>query len=526
MRSAPSTITARARFGTRDASRLDSLDRISRAAARPAAVTHPAAVTRPGLVLVDRNPAGLRRKWAVLAVLLAAPFLAVLDGFIVTIAAPSIQDQLHASDACVQLVVAGYVVAYAAFLIAGGRLGDMHGRRRLLVVGLTLFSATSVLAAAAPDEYVLVVARFLQGVAAALMYPQTLALIRVHFHGRDLTSATAAFGVALGLASVTAQVAGGIIIQADLLGLQWRSIFLVNVPISAAAIVLARLLVPESRAASTVRLDVAGLALVTTALIALVLPLIIGRDQGWAPWTWWLLAGAVLVGALFTLHERRLAERAMAPLLSLDLFKVRAFVVGLLMTLVFYCGQISFFLLLSLYLQHGLGLTPLTTGLLFLPVALGFFAASVGLPRLSRRPSPRLLTTGALGLSACTTVLGVLAMEGGGRPDLRAMVPVLFLCGACYGVVIPTLLGVILRAVPPESEGGAAGMLVTTQQVAGAIGVALSGVIFFGLLHRADPFSYTGSFAVALGFNVVVFLATALMVQVLRDARWVYAAAG
>jgi MFS family permease len=461
----------------------------------------------------------LRRKWAVLAVLLAAPFLAVLDGFIVTIAVPSIQDQLHASNAGAQLVVAGYVVAYAAFLIAGGRLGDIHGRRKLLVVGLGLFSATSLLAALAPNQDVLVIARFLQGASAALMYPQTLALIRVHFHGRDLTAAMAAFGVALGLASVAAQLAGGLIIQADVLGLRWRSIFLVNLPIGIAAGGLALLLVPESRASGAGRLDLRGLALVTIGLVALVFPLIVGRELGWALWTWWALGGAALIGALFTMHLRRLTGRGLAPLVSLDLFKVRAFVVGLAMTLVFYGGQISFFLLLSLYLQHGLGLDPLTTGLVFTPVALGFFAASLLTPRLLSVLNEQLLTVGALCLSASTTVLSGLALNGGGRPDIVAMLPVLFLCGAGYGLVIPTLLGVILRAVPTDHEGGAAGVLVTTQQVAGAVGVAVSGILFFGLLHGADPPSYASSFAVALGFNVVLFLVTALMVQVLRFAR-------
>jgi MFS family permease len=461
----------------------------------------------------------LPRKWVVLAVLLTAPFLAVLDGFIVTIAAPSIQDQLHASDAGVQLVVAGYVVAYAAFLIAGGRLGDILGRRKLLVAGLGLFTATSVLGAMAPNQDVLIVARFLQGASAAAMYPQTLALIRVHFRGRDLASATAAFGVALGVASVAAQLVGGVIVQSDVLGLGWRPIFLVNLPIGIAAVGLVLLLVPESRPGTATRLDLGGLALVTIGLIALVVPLIVGRELGWAPWTWWLLGGAAAAGALFVAHERRLTVRGLAPLVSVDLFRMRGFVVGLAMTLAFYGGQISFFLLLSLYLQHGLHLSPMTTGLVFTPVALGFFAASVSTPRLLSGFEKQVLTVGALGLAVSTSLLSGLALNGGYRPVVLAMIPVLFVCGVGYGLVIPTLLGVVLRAVPTDAEGGAAGVLVTTQQVAGALGVALSGIIYFGLLHQGGTPSYGTSFALALGFNVAVFLATALMVQVLRDAR-------
>jgi hypothetical protein len=196
------------------------------------------------------------------------------------------------------------------------------------------------------------------------------------------------------------------------------------------------------------------------------------------------------------------------------------------MTLLFSSGQIPFFLLLSLYLQHGLGLTPLTTGLVFAPVALGFFLASVSVPRLLVGMDRSLLTVGALGLAAGTSLLGVVALNAGDRPDITAMVPVLFLCGTGYGLVIPTLLRVILRAVPTDHEGGAAGVLVTTQQIAGAVGVAVSGILFFGLLHRAGPSSYASSFAVALGLDVVLFLVTALMVQGLAEGRSVREATG
>ena len=462
-------------------------------------------------------PTGLPRKWTVLAVLLAAPFLAVLDAFVVLVAVPSIQDQLHASDAGVQLVVAGYGVTYAAFLIAGGRLGDIHGRRKLLVVGLWLFAATSLLGAAAPNEDVLILARVLQGVSAALMYPQALALIRVHFTGRDLGPAMAAFGVVLGVAAVAAQLAGGLVVGMNLFGFGWRAIFLVGLPIGVLAAGVAVLVVPESRAGGTARLDLPGVGLVTGGLTTLVFPLIVGRQLGWPVWTWPLVAGAALLGTLFVLHQRRLTRLGLAPLVSLDLFRVRAVVVGLTMTLVFYAGQVSFWLLLTLYLQHGLGLPPLTTGLVFTPVALGFFAASLAAPALVRRLRKHVLTVGALALAAGTGTLSALALQGGHRPDLEAMLPVLFWCGLGFGLVIPSLVTLVMQVVPTDYEGAASGVLVTAQQVAGAVGVALSGVLFFGLLHR--PYPYASSFALALGWNVALFLVTALLVQAVRDAR-------
>ena len=474
-------------------------------------------VTEPAVLAEAAAPAGLRRKWTVLVVLLAAPFLAVLDAFVVLIAVPSIQDQLHASNAGVQLVVAGYGVAYASFLIAGGRLGDIHGRRKLLVVGLVLFAGTSLLGAVAPNEDVLVLARVLQGASAALMYPQTLALIRVHFTGRDLGVAMAAFGMALGGAAVAAQLIGGYVVQTNLYGFGWRAIFLVGLPIGVVATGLALLLVPESRAGGAPRLDIAGLGLVSAGLLALVFPLIVGRQLGWPLWTWPLAACAGLLGTLFFVRQRRLVARGRTPLVSPDLFRVRAIVVGLAMTLVFYAGQLSFWLLLTLYLQHGLGLSPLTTGMVFTPVALGFFAASLVAPALLRRMGKHVLTAGALELTAGASALGYLAVEGGGRAAIPSMLPELFACGIGFGLVIPTLVTLVLQVVPADYEGAASGLLVTTQQVAGALGVALSGVLFFGLLDR--PYPYAESFALALGGNVGLFLVTALLVQVVRDAR-------
>jgi Na+/melibiose symporter-like transporter len=183
------------------------------------------------------------------------------------------------------------------------------------------------------------------------------------------------------------------------------------------------------------------------------------------------------------------------------------------MTLVFYAGQLSFWLLLTLYLQHGLGLPPLTTGMVFAPVALGFFAASLVAPALLRRLGKHVLTAGALQLVAGTSALGFLAAEGAGRAAIPDMLPVLFACGIGFGLVIPTLVTLVMRVVPADYEGAASGLLVTTQQVAGALGVALSGVLFFGLLDR--PYPYAESFAIALMFNVTTFAGTALLAQAL-----------
>ena len=326
----------------------------------------------------------------------------------------------------------------------------------------------------------------------------------------------AAFGMALGGGAVAAQLVGGYVVETDVLGFGWRAIFLVGVPIGVLAVGLAVLLVPESRSGGATRLDLAGVVLVTGGLLALVFPLIVGRQMGWPLWTWPVAAAAALLGSLFVTHQRRMTRRGLTPLVSLDLFKQRAVVVGLLMTLVFYSGQLSFWLLLTLYLQHGLGLDPLATGLVFTPVALGFFASSLVAPRLLRRLGKHVLTTGALLLVVGTASVGLLAYQGG-RAVVPDMLPALFACGMGFGLVIPTLVTLVLQVVPADCEGAASGVLVTTQQVAGALGVALSGVLFFGLLGWQFP--YASSFAITLAGNVGLFLVTALLVQVVRDAR-------
>jgi MFS family permease len=454
----------------------------------------------------------------VLAVLLAGPFLAVLDGFVVIVAVPSIQDRLHATNAGVQLVVAAYATAYAALLVTGGRLGDIFGRRRLLLIGLGLFSAASLGAASAPNQEVLIAARTVQGGAAALMYPQALALIRINFRGRELALAMAWFGVVLGATAVVAQLIAGILVQADVAGLGWRPIFVVGLPVSVAAAV-AVAVVPESRASGSRHVDLAGVALMTICVGALVYPLTVGREDGWPLWTWAGLAGALAAGALLVARERNIGRAAgKRPLLDLDLFRIPAFTLGLWLTIVFYGGQLSFWILLTLYLQRGLELEPLMAGMVGAPVALGFLCASVAAPRLLPSAGPRILAPGSLALAGCTGLLSAVAVTAGGRDAaIVEMVPVLFACGLGYGSVIPTLVGAVLRAMPAGLEGTASGVLITAQQVAGALGVALSGVLLFGLLQRAEPYSM--SFAIAAGFNVVLFAAAGVLGLQLRGAR-------
>ncbi|MGI8552543.1 MAG: MFS transporter, partial [Dehalococcoidia bacterium] len=330
----------------------------------------------PGSEGRGHAPAAARR-WAALPVILAGTFMTILDFFIVNVAIPAMQRDLHAGSGAIEFVVAGYGLAYAAGLITGGRLGDLYGRRRMFALGLALFTLTSAGCGLAPNASVLVIARIGQGLAAALLAPQVLSMLGIVYTGEDRARAFTFYGLVLGLAAVGGQLLGGLLIQADFAGLSWRTCFLINVPIGAVALVLTPRLVPESRAEGCSRLDLIGTALVTLGMVAIVLPLVEGRRQGWPLWAWLGLASALPLLLAFGLYQRRLSARGQTPLVDLTLFGERAFAVGIVAILVFYAGIASFFFVFTLYMQQGRGLDALNSGAIFTPIGLGFCATSM-----------------------------------------------------------------------------------------------------------------------------------------------------
>ena len=282
--------------------------------------------------------------------MLAGTFMVVLDYFILNVALPSIQSQLKASDSALEWVVAGFACTSAIFVITAGRLGDRFGRRRLFTLGLALFTLASAACGAAGTPLELVIARLVQGAAAALVMPNVLSIIGVLYAGPDRLRALSVYGTVMGLAAVSGQLIGGALIAADPAGLGWRSCFLINVPVGIAALLVAPRVVPESRQSDSSRLDKLGTALATLALIAVVLPLLEGRQHGWPVWTRLSLAAAPLLLACFVLHQRRLTRADAGPLLDMALFRERSFSAGLLTQLCFWAGQGSFFVVLALYL--------------------------------------------------------------------------------------------------------------------------------------------------------------------------------
>ena len=450
-------------------------------------------------------------RWGALPVVLSGTFMVVLDFFIVNVAMPAMQADLRASSGAVEWVVAGYGLTFATLLITAGRLGDQVGRRRMFSIGLGLFTVASAACGLAPSATALVVARLVQGVAAALLSPQVLSIIGVAYTGAERVRALSIYGIVLGLAAVGGQLVGGVLVQSDVAGLAWRSCFLINVPIGVAALALAPRLVPESRAERASRLDVAGTALVTATLTAVVLPLVEGRQHGWPLWTWLSLAAAPALLAAFATHQRAVSRRGGAPLLDPALFCERAFSAGLFCQLVFWCGQASFFLVLALYLQLGRGLDALQAGLVFTILAAAYLAASLRAPKLTLRLGRRLLAGGALVLASGHALLAASVADVGTTGSVGLLAPALLLVGAGMGLVITPLTSTVLQALEPQRAGAAAGALSTMQQVGNAIGVAVTGVIFFGALDGG----FAHAFELSLAQLAVLCVAVAGLTRLL-----------
>lgn len=420
------------------------------------------------------------RRWLALSVVLIASFVDLLDVTIVNIAVPSILRDLEAGYAQVEWVVTAYVLGFAAVLITGGRLGDAFGRRRMFLIGMSVFTLASLLCGAASSPEMLIGARFVQGAAAGLMVPQILAIIHVTFPPSERGKVFGLYGAIAGLASVAGLVLGGVLIEWNLAGLEWRAIFLVNVPVGLVTLLAASSVITESRSPEPPRLDLVGAVLAIAGVLLVVYPLTEGRSLGWPVWCFGLIAlGLVVLGGLVVYEARRRES----PLLALGLFRRRAYSAGLLVMVFFWIALGAFFLVWTLYLQAGLGWTPLHAGLTAAAFAVGAgtgagLSVQVLVPRFGRRT----LMGGALVNAAGFASYAVVASELG--PDVRSwqMIAPLFVTSAGFGLVVAPMIDLVLTDVPVADAGSASGVLNTVQQVGTALGVALVGIVFFGQL--------------------------------------------
>ncbi|MCY0920579.1 MULTISPECIES: MFS transporter [unclassified Streptomyces] len=454
--------------------------------------------------------------WPAVSVVMVGMFMAILDSFIVVVAGPAIQADLGASVGQLQWILAGYQLSYAVLMITGGRLADLYGRKRIFITGTAVFTLASLACAMAQDPGTLIGARIVQGLGAALMVPQVFAVITLVVAEKARHRVFGTLGIVIGLATMSGQLVGGLLIGADLFGTGWRSVFWVNVPIGIVTILCAVKYVPESRAAGTRKLDIPGVLALSAALLLLTFPLIQGREAGWPWWTWACFVASVVAFGLFVTLERAVDKRGGDPLMRLSLFAQRSFSLGIVLVLAVYALLTSYYLALSIAMQEGLGMSALGAGLVYTPAAVTFFVFSKIAGRLVPKYGRRVLEIGAVVLASGYLATAIVLLSGP-RLTPGLIIPTLMLQSVGGGLLITPLLNTVLSRIAPETVGMASGVLSTAQQIGGALGVAVIGAIFFNSFRpetdgrveaagHAFAMSSLTTFAIAVLAAVLVFL--------------------
>jgi MFS family permease len=381
------------------------------------------------------------------------------------------------------------------FLITGGRLGDLFGRKQMFMLGVLGFTLASILCGFAWSPPILIAGRVLQGLTATVMAPQVLASIRVLFPPAEQGRALALYGATFGLANICGQILGGALVSSHPFGFPWQAIFLINVPIGVVAFVGGVLFLGDSRAHHAQKLDIGGVALLSVTLGLLVYPLVEGRETGWPAWIVALLVASPLALLAFIRFEKGITNRGGSPLVALSLFRVRGFGIGVAMALVFYMMS-SFYLTFSVYLQGGLHLTALAAGLATLPFAIGFFVASLASSYLMRRLGTRALT---LGFAVQVIGFGILMLTVS-KVFSGGLGIGLVIGGLGFGTVMPSVIKAVIGGVDQRHSGLASGIVISTFQVGAALGVAIIGGVFYSA--GLDINAYSRAFTIALGCNV------------------------
>ncbi|MGW1072120.1 MFS transporter [Streptomyces sp. NPDC002537] len=445
------------------------------------------AVSAPGKPSERPGPPPYAWRWVALWVILAGEAMDMLDALVANVAAPSIRAELGSGASVTQWLGAAYALAMAVGLITGGRLGDVVGRRRMFLTGTFGFTVASLLCAAAPSPEVLIGSRGVQGLFGAVMIPQGLGLIKEMFHGKEAGKAFGMYGPVMGLSYVGGPVLAGWLVSADFFGAGWRMVFLINLPFGLLALLGGWRFLPEPGRTATARLDLVGVVLASAAALPVVFPLVQGRELGWPVWAFVSMAAGVALFGLFGWYEARTARAGGDPLVVPGLFRKRAFSAGLVTGAVLFAAVAGFSLVLSLYLQSGLGASPLEAGLAVLPwsagTVVGFAVVQVldgsgALDRLGRG----LVRTGVVVMALGTGAFALTLQLAGARVTVWQGAPALAVVGLGMGLVMGPFFHTVLAAVEPHEMGSAAGTLTAVQQFGSALGVAVLGTVFFSAL--------------------------------------------
>lgn len=451
----------------------------------------------------------IKNKWLELYIVLAAPLLSVIDVFIINVAIPAIKKGVRATDGEVQLVIAGYLLGYAAFLITGGRAGDQFGRKKVFFWGMLAFTIASGLCGISQTGGQLIITRFVQGLSASFMVPQAIAFIQVLFtDAKERAKAFAMFGITLGAAAIIGQVLGGYLSDTHWSIEGWRLIFFINIPIGTVTLFAAHLYLSETNKGAGQKFDYSGVVILTLALFCLIYPLIQGREAGWPLWSIGLI---ILSFGIFTYFIKN-QKKKQNPLIDIRLFKIRDFNIGLLAALFHFMLHTAYLLLSAVYLQNGLHISAIQCGLYFISPGILFMLSSVVASRLIVRFGKRVLQVGALIMAAGFFLQMNLLKPGSGT---GLIIGLMSIWGLGNGLVLPSLLNVALKSVPPKYAGAAAGVYSTFQQTASALGVSIIGGVFFYFARQGWQTAYHA------GILMILFcvLMVSIMLYLLPDGK-------
>lgn len=452
------------------------------------------------------------RRWAAAIVMMTAALMDLLDVTIVNVAVPSIGRDLHASPGDLQWLVSAYLLGFGATLIVSGHLGDRYGRRGLFLTGTAGFGVASLACGLSQSPGQLIAARAVQGVLAAVLIPQVIGSFRTLFTGRERGAAFGMYGAVSGFASAVGLLLGGLLTDADLFGWGWRSVFLVNVPIAVATFIGGLLLVPATKERSAGRPDVFGSALLAAGLVAIVLPLVQGRENGWPLWGWLCLAGGVCAVVALGVYEDRRRTTHTTPLLPSRAFRLPAFSFGVLVQLLFSVGMQGFFLVFAIWLQAGERYTPMQAGLVTVAFSVGGFLTAPVADTLAVKYGRAVLGAGALLMAGgFGWVWAAITDAAGVHTGAWPLVPGLLVAGAGLGFLVVPLVNVVLSAVPADLAGGASGIFSTAQQFGGALGAATVGTLFF--THTAS--GLTSALTTAMPWVTATFILCAALTPAL-----------
>lgn len=452
-----------------------------------------------------------RHRW-MLPLLLIGQAMAAMDTAIVNVAAPALHSDLGISGALLQMVVAGYVLAYAVFLVTGARLGDDYGYRKLFVSGVTVFTLSSLVCGLAPSTLSLIVARVVQGMGAALMVPQVLSLIQRHFEGPEKARAIGYYSMILGLGATLGQLLGGVIITVDVMDLSWRPAFLINVPIGVVLLLFSHSVLPDTRGLVKRKLDIVGVIALSLSMLLVIVPLTFGREVNWHIWTWYSMGGGVLGLIAFVLYEQALARRGGSPLLDFGTILTPGIRAGLLAVSIGFIGYGGWLFALALYLQDGLGFSAMISGLVFTAYAIGFGVANLNWSKL---PPSLLKWTPTVALSVMVVAnIGFCLSTRHWGWNPWVMLPLLLSAGSSHGLSFGTLVNQMSTRVQPVQAPALSGLVTTSVQLSIVIGIATLGTLYFATVKL------TSSLSASTGMSSVTFAIATMAVLAVGCSVW------